>query len=128
MDAVENAGADNSFPVLQRISQRRYRTGSLSRIVFVGVNDYMLRNLLCSSFPARARQLRVQLHGLVYPDSYPVYRETLEKELGMTSEPQELVRLSDWNLPSLERLAFRSGLYRCGRVNSHTYRAVRRQG
>lgn len=100
----------------------------MSKILFVGVNDYVLRNLLCSSFPGRARQLQLPLHAFVYPDSYPVYRDILERSLGMTSEPQELVRLSDWNLPGLERLAFRSSLYRASRVKSHTYRAYRRQG
>jgi hypothetical protein len=99
----------------------------MNEIVFIGLNDYMLRNLLCSSFGPRARQLDWPLHGLVYPDSYPVYREIVKRELGMTTEPQELVRLPDWQLPHLEQLAFRSSLCRSGRVKNHTYKATRRQ-
>lgn len=99
----------------------------MKKILFAGVNDYILRNLLCSSFPERARQLRLQIHALVYPESYPVFREMLEREVGMTSEPQDKVRLSDWKLPHLERLAFRSSLYRASRVGNHTYKAYRRQ-
>jgi hypothetical protein len=100
----------------------------LSKILFIGLNDYMLRNLLCSSFPERSRELDLPLHGLVYPESYPVYAAMLKRNLGMATEPQELVRLSDWNVPVLERMAFRSALYRSSRVGSYTYRAGRRQG
>jgi hypothetical protein len=59
-------------------------------ILFVGLNDYMLRNLLCSSFPERARELELPLHGFVYPDSQPVYEQRLREQLNMASEPQSL--------------------------------------
>jgi hypothetical protein len=88
----------------------------------------MLRNLLCSSFAARSRELDLPLHGLVYSEAHPVYAAILKRELRMTTEPQELFRLSDCDFSGLERLAFRSALYRSGRVGSYTYRAVRRLG
>ncbi len=99
----------------------------MRKILFVGVSDFILRNLLRSSFTRRARELSLKLHALVYPDSFPVFREMMERELGMTSEPLERVRLSAWGLPTLERLAYRSSLYRAGRVRNHTYKAYRRQ-
>jgi hypothetical protein len=63
---------------------------------------------------------------MVYPEIYPAYREMLENELGMTSEPQDLVRLADFDSVRLERLAFRSNLYQRSRVKCRTYRAKRR--
>ena len=96
-------------------------------ILFTGLNDWVLRNLLCSSFAPAARDLGLQLHGMVYPESYPVYRDILTDELRMGSEPQHLVRQSDFKQARLDRLAFRSALYRRGRVNSQTFRATRRQ-
>jgi hypothetical protein len=92
-------------------------------ILIVGLTDYVIRNLLRSSFAARARELGLRLHGMVYPDIFPAYREMLYKELAMTSEPQDLVGLTD---PHLGRLAFRANLYQRGRVNSRTFRAKRR--
>jgi hypothetical protein len=96
-------------------------------ILFVGLNDWMLRNLLRSSFAARARALGLPLHGFVYPDSFPVYRDLVERSLGMTTEPQELLRLPALGQRHLARLAYFSGAARAGRVGSETYRATRRQ-
>ena len=92
-------------------------------ILIIGLTDYVIRNLLRSSFASRARELDLRLHGLVYPENFPAYREILYNELAMTSEPQDLVGLTDHHLG---RLAFRANLYQRGRVNSRTYRAKRR--
>jgi hypothetical protein len=104
-----------------------YTTGLKSMILFGILNDYVLRNLLRSSFAPRAKELGMQLHGMIYPDSFSAYRDVLEREIGMSSEPQRLINLSEFKLPPLERLAFRSELYRNGRVNGHTFRSRRRQ-
>ena len=66
-------------------------------ILIVGLTDYVIRNLLRSSFGARARQLGLRLHAMVYPDIFPAYRDMLESEIGMSSEPQDLVRLADFD-------------------------------
>ena len=92
-------------------------------ILIIGLTDYVIRNLLRSSFAARARELELRLHGMVYPEVFPAYRDVLHKELGMTSEPQDLVRPTE---PRLERLGFRANLYQRSRVNCRTYRAKRR--
>lgn len=92
-------------------------------ILIVGLTDYVIRNLLRSSFAARARELDLRLHGLVYPEMLSAYREMLFKELGMTIEPQDLVGLT---APRTERLASRANLYQRSRVNCRTYRAKRR--
>src|SRR2546422_1381592 len=92
-------------------------------ILFVGLTDYVIRNLLRSSFAERARELDLQLHGMVYPETFPSYRDILFTEIGMTSEPQNLAGLTE---PHLERLAFRANLYQRSRVNCRTYRAKRR--
>lgn len=96
-------------------------------IVMGLMNDWVLRNLLCSSFAAEARQRGLQLHGMVYPQTYRAYRDLLESELGMRSEPQPLTDSRDFDSPHLDRLAFRSALYRSGRVNCRTYRTYRRR-
>jgi len=92
-------------------------------ILIVGLTDYVIRNLLRSSFAERARQLELRLHGMVYPEIFSAYRDMLHSELGMTSEPQDLVGLAE---PRAERLAFRASLYQRSRVNCRTYRAKRR--
>lgn len=95
-------------------------------ILLTGLTDYVMRNLLRSSFAARARQLGLRLHGMVYPEIFESYRSLLASEIGMTSEPQDLVRLSDLGNPRLERVHFRANLYQRSRVNCRTYRAKRR--
>lgn len=92
-------------------------------ILLVGLTDYVIRNLLRSSFAAQARELGLRLHGMVYPEIFSAYREMLYKELGMTSEPQDLVGLAE---PRLGRLHSRANLYQRSRVNCRTYRAKRR--
>lgn len=95
-------------------------------ILLTGLTDYVMRNILRSSFTSRARQLGLRLHGLVYPEIFAAHRSLLESELGMTSEPQDLVRLADLGSPRLERVHFRANLYQRSRVNCRTYRAKRR--
>ena len=58
-------------------------------ILILGLTDYVIRNLLRSSFAPRARELGLHLHGMVYPEIYSAYQNKLATELGMTSEPQE---------------------------------------
>lgn len=95
-------------------------------ILLAGLTDYVMRNLLRSSFAARARQSGLRLHGMVYPEIFQAYRGLLESEIGMTSEPQDLVQLSDLGMPRLERVHFRANLYQRSRVNCRTFRAKRR--
>src|ERR1043166_4818110 len=95
-------------------------------ILFTGLTDYVIRNLLRSSFAKRSRELNLRLHGMVYPINYDAYRDILKNELGMTSEVQELVGISKCGTVHLERLAFRANLYQRSRVNCRTYRAKRR--
>ncbi len=65
------------------------------KVLFVGLNDWMIRNLLRSSFPKRSKELGLQLHAFVYQESYPVFKDILLEELGMTSEPFELLKPED---------------------------------
>jgi len=95
-------------------------------ILFVGLTDYVIRNLLRSSFAERARHLQLRLHGLVYPEIFDAYSKMLETEINMTSEPQDLVRLFDCASANLERIHFRANLYQRSRVNCRTFRAKRR--
>ena len=95
-------------------------------ILFVGLTDYVIRNLLRSSFAQRARHLQLRLHGLVYPEIFDAYSKMLETEINMTSEPQDLVRLFDCASANLERIHFRANLYQRSRVNCRTFRAKRR--
>jgi len=95
-------------------------------ILFVGLTDYVIRNLLRSSFAERSRHLGLRLHGMVYPEIFEAYKELLEAEINMTSEPQDLVRLYDCASSNLERIHFRATLYQRSRVNCRTFRAKRR--
>ncbi len=66
-------------------------------ILFVGLNDWMIRNLLKSTFTNAAKESILEFGGLVYENSYEAYNGLLKTDLRMKAFPMSLVNLSKAN-------------------------------
>ncbi len=98
-------------------------------ILFTGLRDFTIRNLLESSFAEYATKQNLRLRGLIYEASYEAYAPLLASRLNMPTEPQLLnsYREIEKHGTRLDQLEQRSRFARFGLGKSKAHVTFRRK-
>lgn len=97
-------------------------------ILFVGLNDWIIRNMISSGFKEKIVESGIKTMGLVYRDSFDVYRDTLEDNLGMGCSVMDTKQWSDYGseLKKAGKLLDYASVAKLARVNNRTLRIQKR--
>ena len=98
-------------------------------ILFVGLNDWIIRNMLSSGFKDAIAGEDVKLGGLVYKENYELYKDELCKTLRMATYPMDTLKWNEYGdrLNGAAVFLDYASVSKLARVNNRTLRLMKRQ-